>query len=116
MPNPLGLRVLAEAGIDTARPQQQSSTPSSSIGCAHFDFVVTVCGAANMSRCSREGLQKRIGFDDPSAGDAPDDVKFSAFRSTLAALRRRIGDVHRAPRRCVRGPQLIDSARRLAEV
>jgi len=118
LPNPLGLEVLAEAGIETAALRSKSWETFIGPGAPHLDLVVTVCGAANDVCPLFPGTPAKVhwGYDDPSAGDAPDDVKLSAFRATLAALRRRIEAFIALPDDALRGPRLIDSARQLAEV
>jgi hypothetical protein len=55
------------------------------------------------------------GYDDPSAGDAPDEVKLAAFRDTLHQLRRRIEAFVNLPDAALDRLSLEQSARRLAD-
>jgi protein-tyrosine-phosphatase len=118
LPNPLGLQALTEAGIQTAHLSSKSWDTFTGTGAPHLDLVVTVCGAASDVCPIFPGGPAKVhwGYADPSAGDAPDEIKLEAFRATLAAIRRRIEAFVGLPDEALRGPRLLDSARQLAEV
>jgi hypothetical protein len=57
-----------------------------------LDLVITVCGNAEQACPMFPGAPSTAhwGYDDPSAGDASDDIKRVAFGQTLQLLQRRI--------------------------
>jgi hypothetical protein len=56
------------------------------------------------------------GYDDPSAGDAPDAVKLQAFQDTLDRMRRRIDAFITLSDEALTPHRIADSARRLSDV
>ncbi len=118
LPNPLGLQALTEAGVQTTHLSSKSWDAFIGPGAPHLDLVVTVCGAANDVCPIFPGGPAKVhwGYADPSAGDAPDEIKLEAFRATLAAIRRRIEAFVALPDEALQGSRLLDSARQLAEV
>lgn len=92
-PNPLGLQVLQEAGIDTAGLSSKSWDVFAAPDAPQMDLIVTVCDNAAGEVCPiwpGHPATAHWGYADPSAGDAPDAVKLEAFRHTLQALRQRM--------------------------
>ena len=92
-PNPLGLQVLQEAGIDTAGLFSKSWDVFAAPDAPQMDLIVTVCDNAAGEVCPiwpGHPATAHWGYADPSAGDAPDAVKLEAFRHTLQALRQRM--------------------------
>ena len=115
-PNPLALRTLREAGIDTTGLRSKSWDEFLAAGAPSIDLVITVCGNAGEICPVFPGhpATAHWGYEDPSAGDAPDEVKMAAFRSTLQQLRRRIEGFVSLPDAALGRPALEPSARRLA--
>lgn len=91
-PNPLAIRTLAEAGFDTSQLRSKSWDEFIGPGAPPIDLVITVCGNAEQACPIFPGRPATAhwGYDDPSAGDAPDEVKLVAFRTTLHQIRRRL--------------------------
>jgi protein-tyrosine-phosphatase len=98
-PNPLALRTLRDAGIDTTGLRSKSWDEFLGPQAPPIDLVITVCGNAGEICPVFPGAPARAhwGYDDPSAGEAPDEVKMVAFRSTLEQLRRRIEEFVNLP-------------------
>ena len=92
-PNPLGLQVLAHAGISTEGLRSKSWDEFGQPGAPHMDLVVTVCDDAAGEVCPYwpgQPATAHWGFADPSAGDGSEAQKHEAFRQTLLALHRRL--------------------------
>lgn len=92
-PNPLGLEVLEHAGISTAGLRSKSWDEFTLPDAPHMDLIVTVCDNAAGEVCPYwpgHPATAHWSYPDPSAGDAPDDVKLEAFRQTMIALKRRM--------------------------
>ncbi|MFZ9987616.1 MAG: arsenate reductase ArsC [Candidatus Nanopelagicales bacterium] len=117
-PNPLALRTLQEAGIDTQGLRSKSWSEFRSDDAPRIDLVVTVCGAADQAWPVFPGAPAMVqwGYDDPSAGDAPDAVKLQAFQDTLDRMRRRIDAFVTLPDEALTPHRIADSARRLSDV
>jgi arsenate reductase len=116
LPNPLALRTLQEAGIDTAGLRSKSWDEFRAAGAPPIDLVITVCGAADQ-RCPLfpdAPATAHWGYDDPSAGDAPDAVKLQAFQETLLRMRRRLDAMVALPPEALVPERIGESARRLA--
>ena len=117
-PNPLALRTLQEAGIDTLGLRSKSWDEFRGPGAPPIDLVITVCGAADQACPVFPGAPATAhwGYDDPSVGDAPDAVKLQAFSDTLGRIRRRIGSFVALPPEALAPERLAESARRLTAV
>ena len=91
-PNPLAIQVLEEAGFATADLRSKSWDEFTLSGAPVIDVVITVCGAAEETCPVFPGhpATAHWGFEDPSAGDAADDVKLAAFRATFLQISQRI--------------------------
>jgi protein-tyrosine-phosphatase len=115
-PNPLALRVLADEGIDTTGLRSKSWDAFLGADAPPIDLVITVCGNANEACPVVPGRPATAhwGYDDPSAGDAPDEVKLLAFRSTVHQLRRRLLAFVSLPSAALQRMALEQSARHLA--
>lgn len=116
-PNPLALRTLQEAGIETRGLRSKSWAEFRGDGAPRIDLVITVCGAADQACPVFPGAPAMAhwGFEDPSAGDAPDVVKLQAFQDTFERIRRRIDAFVALPEASLTPQRLADSARRLAD-
>jgi len=98
--NPFTVRVLTEAGIDTAGFR---SKDVAEVAAQAFDYAITVCDDAAKECPVFPGPTQRLhwSFPDPAAVTGPDDVKLAAFRATIAGMRERItgfvAEVRRPP-------------------
>jgi protein-tyrosine-phosphatase len=117
-PNPLALRTLQEAGIATDGLRSKSWDELRGPGAPRIDLVITVCGAADQACPVFPGAPATAhwGYEDPSAGDAPDAVKLQAFQDTLERMRRRIDAFVALPPEALAPDRLAASARRLTGV
>jgi len=117
-PNPLALRTLQEAGIDTTGLRSKSWDEFRGPDAPPIDLVITVCGAADQACPVFPGAPATAhwGYEDPSAGDAPDAVKLQAFRDTLERMRRRIDAFIALPPEALAPDRLAASARRLTGI
>lgn len=91
-PNPLALQVLAEAGFPTDGLHSKGWDEFLREGGAAVDIVITVCDDAQESCPVFPGRPATAhwGYADPSAGDAPQELKLAAFRKTLIQMKHRI--------------------------
>ena len=117
-PNPLALRTLQEAGIDPQGLRSKSWIEFRGDDAPRIDLVVTVCGAADQACPVFPGAPARVhwGYDDPSAGDAPDSVKLQAFQDTLDRMRRRIDAFITLSDEALMPHRIADSARQLSGI
>ncbi len=116
-PNPLALRTLEDAGIDTSTLRSKSWDEFLRPDAPPIDLVITVCGNANEVCPVFPGRPATAhwGYDDPSAGDAADEVKRFAFRTTLHQIRRRLQIFVNLPAASLQRMVLEQSARTLAD-
>jgi protein-tyrosine-phosphatase len=92
-PHPLGLQVLANAGIPTQGLRSKSWDEFARSDAPHMDLVITVCDNAAGEVCPFWPAQPATahwGYADPSAIEGPEAQKLEAFRQTLLALNRRL--------------------------
>lgn len=115
-PNPLALRVLQDAGIDTTRLRSKSWDEFFGPQAPPIDLVITVCGSADGICPVFPGrpASAHWGYDDPSAGDAPDAAKLTAFRRTLLQLQQQLEQLVNLPPSALQKVALEQSARNLA--
>ena len=110
--------------VRRAGPPQASTAPSGgsalhevkSVGVV-MDLVITVCDNAAGEVCPYwpgQPATAHWGLPDPSAGDAPDEVKLEAFRQTLHALRRSLDLLVNLPAGKLEKAMLQGTARDLA--
>ena len=117
-PNPLGLQVLRDAGIATDGLRSKSWDAFAGQVAPHMDLIVTVCDNAAGEVCPvwpGHPASVHWGYPDPSAGDAPDEVKREAFRQTLLAMKRRLELLISLPPSKLDKAVLAESARELAQ-
>ena len=117
-PNPLGLQVLRDAGIATDGLRSKSWDAFAGPVAPHMDLIVTVCDNAAGEVCPvwpGHPASVHWGYPDPSAGDAPDEVKREAFRQTLLAMKRRLELLISLPPSKLDKAVLAESARELAQ-
>ncbi|MGQ9724691.1 MAG: arsenate reductase ArsC [Tepidimonas sp.] len=92
-PHALALAVLQEAGIPTDGLRSKSWDEFAVPGAPEMDLIITVCDNAAGEMCPvwpGHPATAHWGYPDPSAGDAPDDVKREAFRRTMQLMRNRL--------------------------
>jgi len=92
-PNPMALRVLQEAGIDTAGLASKSWEVFAAPGAPHMDLIITVCDNAAGETCPiwpGHPATAHWGYPDPSETPGGDEARHQAFRATLHAIKRRI--------------------------
>lgn len=92
-PHPLGLQVLQHAGIATEGLRSKSWDEFAAPGAPQMDLIITVCDNAAGEVCPiwpGHPATAHWSYPDPSAGDAPDEVKREAFRQTLHQIHRRL--------------------------
>ncbi len=117
-PNPLGLQVLAAAGISTAGLRSKTWDEFAAPGAPHMDLVITVCDNAAGEVCPYwpgQPATAHWGYPDPSAGDGTEQEKLEAFRQTLHALHRRLELMTSLPPAKLEKTMLQSTARDLAK-
>lgn len=116
-PNPLALRTLSEAGIPTEGLRSKSWDEFLGPDAPHIDLVITVCGNANEVCPVFPGrpASAHWGYDDPSAGEWPDEIKMVSFRTTLDQIKRRLEAFISLPAASLEKLSLQQSARALAQ-
>lgn len=116
-PNPLALRTLNEAGIPTEGLRSKSWDEFLGPDAPHIDLVITVCGNANEVCPVFPGrpASAHWGYDDPSAGEWPDEIKMVSFRTTLDQIKRRLEAFISLPAASLEKLSLQQSARALAQ-
>lgn len=117
--HPLGLQVLQQAGISTDNLRSKSWDEFAAPGAPHMDLIITVCDNAAGEVCPiwpGHPATAHWGYPDPSAGDAPDEVKLEEFRQTLYAMKRRLELLCHLPEEKLARLTLQTSARALAQV
>lgn len=90
--NPFTVRVLEEAGIDTANLRSKALT--SFIGKIHFGYLITVCSKAE-ERCPifpGMGYRLHWPFDDPAAFRGSDEETLNYFRQIRDQIETKIVD------------------------
>lgn len=117
-PNPLGLEVLAHAGIDTTGLNSKSWDAFASPDAPQMDLIITVCDNAAGEACPvwpGHPATAHWSYADPSEGDAPEAQKREAFRQTLLAIKRRLELFVSLPDDKLHAALLQTSARALAQ-
>lgn len=86
---PEAVAVMAELGADIS--SQESKTLHRYLG-ERFDYVITVCDAANESCPAFPGARRRLhwSFEDPSRATGSEEERLAAFRRVRDGLRERI--------------------------
>ncbi|MBX9835510.1 MAG: arsenate reductase ArsC [Burkholderiaceae bacterium] len=116
-PHPLALDVLQHAGIATEGLHSKSWDAFAAPGAPHMDLIITVCDSAAGEVCPiwpGHPASAHWGYADPSAGDAPDEVKREAFRQTLHAMGRRLALLLNLPPEKLQKNLLQETARSLS--
>ena len=117
-PNPLGLQVLQEAGIDIAGLSSKSWDVFAGPDAPRMDLIITVCDNAAGEVCPiwpGHPATAHWGYADPSAGDGNEEQKREAFRQTLHLIRKRLELLVNLPPSSLDKLSIGTSARKLAE-
>jgi arsenate reductase len=87
--NPLTLRVLAEAGIDTSFARSKSVKEY--LG-ESFDYVVTVCDQARQVCPVFPGVHESLhwGYDDPAEATGSEEERLAVFRRVFIQIGERV--------------------------
>ena len=87
--NPLTLKVLAEAGIDSS--WARSKSVNEFLG-QSFDYVVTVCDQARQSCPAFPGVHESMhwGYEDPAEAAGSEEERLAVFRRVFVALGERV--------------------------
>jgi len=88
-PHPLAIRVLAEIGIDHSAARSKSMDEFAD---QSFDFVITLCDAANETCPLFFGGVRRahLGFDDPAGAEGTEEEKLAVFRRVRDEIRAQV--------------------------
>ncbi|MDP2818964.1 MAG: arsenate reductase ArsC [Polaromonas sp.] len=92
-PNPLALKVLANAGISTEGLRSKSWDEFGKADSPVMDLVITVCDNAAGEVCPYwpgQPATAHWGYADPSEAPGDEAQKLEAFRQTLLTIRRRL--------------------------
>lgn len=92
-PNPLALRMLAQAGHGIEGLRSKSLAEFEAPGAPPLDFVFTVCDSAANEECPywpNMPMTAHWGVPDPAAVQGTEAEKLLAFAATYAQMRRRI--------------------------
>lgn len=87
--NPLTVRVLAEAGLDSSWARSKSVTEFAG---QTFDYVVTVCDEARQSCPVFPGVHESLhwGYEDPAEAEGTEEERLAVFRRVFIQLGERI--------------------------
>ena len=88
---PLAIRAMEEIGVDISG--QESKALDRYLG-ESFDYVVTVCDAANEACPFFSGAQRRLhwSFEDPAAAEGSEEQRLAVFRNVRDQIKGRIED------------------------
>ncbi|MGH6626238.1 MAG: arsenate reductase ArsC [Burkholderiaceae bacterium] len=117
-PNPLGLKVLQNAGIATDGLRSKSWDEFALPDAPPMDLVITVCDNAAGEACPYwpgHPATAHWGYPDPSAVEGTDEQRLEAFRQTLHAIRRRLELLVNLPAGSMDKLMLQTRARELAQ-
>ncbi len=87
--HPLAIRAMAEIGIDISH---QTSKTLDAVARQEFDYVITVCDAANQACPVFPGDTKRLhwSFEDPSRAEGDEAARLAVFRRVRNEIKVRI--------------------------
>ncbi len=92
-PNPLALKALALAGVDTTGLRSKSWDEFAAPGAPQMDLILTVCDNAAGEVCPiwpGHPATAHWGYADPSEVQGSEDERLAAFQRTLADIRHRL--------------------------
>jgi protein-tyrosine-phosphatase len=115
--NPFALQALAEQGIDTTGVRSKAWDEFAAPDTPTMDLIITVCDSAAGETCPvwpGHPATAHWGYADPSATTGSDAAKLTAFRDTLALIRRRLEILVAVPDERLHALALQQTARDLA--
>lgn len=115
--NPFALQALAEQGIDTTGVRSKAWDEFAAPDAPTMDLIITVCDSAAGETCPvwpGHPATAHWGYADPSATTGSDAAKLTAFRDTLALIRRRLEILVAMPDERLHALALQQTARDLA--
>ena len=115
--NPFALQALAEQGIDTTGVRSKAWDEFAAPVAPTMDLIITVCDSAAGETCPvwpGHPATAHWGYADPSATTGSDAAKLTAFRDTLALIRRRLEILVAMPDERLHALALQQTARDLA--
>jgi arsenate reductase len=92
-PNPLALKVLADAGVSVDGLHSKNWDVFAAPGAPQMDLVITVCDNAAGEVCPvwpGQPVTAHWGYPDPSEVQGSEEERLKAFRDTLHAIKRRL--------------------------
>jgi arsenate reductase (thioredoxin) len=123
-PNPLGIACLKAAGVFTQGLHTKSWDVFAWPSAPRIDAVITLCDSAAGEACplfavppgAPQPPRVHWGYADPSAGEAPLQVKQAAFERTRQAIERRLLALVARPDDALGPRRLASTLRQLADV
>jgi protein-tyrosine-phosphatase len=115
--NPFALQALAEQGVDTSGVRSKAWDEFAAPDAPAMDLIITVCDSAAGETCPvwpGHPATAHWGYADPSATPGSDAAKLTAFRDTLALIRRRLEILVAMPDERLHALALQQTARDLA--
>ena len=115
--NPFALQALAEQGIDTTGVRSKAWDEFAAPDAPAMDLIITVCDSAAGETCPvwpGHPATAHWGYADPSTTPGSDAAKLTAFRDTLALIRRRLEILVAMPDERLHALALQQTARDLA--
>ncbi|WP_374338928.1 arsenate reductase ArsC [Methyloversatilis sp.] len=115
--NPFALQALEEQGMDTSGVRSKAWDEFAADGAPTMDLIITVCDSAAGENCPvwpGHPATAHWGYADPSAVSGSDAAKLTAFRDTLALMRRRLEILVAMPDERLHALALEQTARDLA--
>jgi arsenate reductase len=117
-PNPLGLRVLQSAGIDTTYLRSKSWDEFAKPDAPQMDLVITVCDNAAGEVCPYwpgQPATAHWGYPDPSDTQGTEAERLTAFRHTLDMIQKRLQILVDLPADKLQKTMLQHTARELSQ-
>ena len=117
-PNPLALRALQSAGINTAGLSSKSWDVFATPDAPKMDLVITVCDNAAGEVCPfwpGQPATAHWGYADPSETQGTDAEKLAAFRQTMLMIQKRLQLLVSLPLAGVNTLMLQNEARNLSK-
>lgn len=117
-PNPMGLKVLHDAGIATQSLRSKSWDAFAGTDAPQMDLIITVCDNAAGEVCPiwpGHPATAHWGYADPSAMEGTDEEKQEAFRKTMHLIKRRVALLCALPEDKLKHSSLQTAARELSQ-
>ncbi len=117
-PNPMGLKVLNDAGISTQGLRSKSWDEFAGTDAPQMDLIITVCDNAAGEVCPiwpGHPATAHWGYPDPSALEGTDEEKLEAFRKTMHTIKRRLELLCSLPADKLKNSALQSAARELSK-